>query len=110
MYIGHGGSIVFHSEIQVRYTMQAIAHMLRGSVQSLEVKQAVYDEYQVKANDVLDTTVWGDAGCTSWYKTPSGKIVNNSPWMFKDYWYMTRHLKEDDYESVKAKGSVQARL
>ena len=41
---------------------------------------------------VPSVKVWGDAGCTSWYKTPSGKVVNNSPWKFADYWVGAQHI------------------
>jgi len=95
--IGHGGSIIFHSECQVRYIKQCIVHMLQQGFSSLECKQDVYEAYNKKAEATLDTLVWGDSGCTSWYKTPQGKIVNNSPWKLADYWDMTREVDLADY-------------
>jgi 4-hydroxyacetophenone monooxygenase len=97
--IGHGGSIIFHSECQVRYIKQCIVQMLQASprLASLECRPQVYDDYNKRAIATLDTLVWGDTGCTSWYKTPSGRIVNNSPWRLADYWEMTKEVDMADY-------------
>lgn len=71
----------------------------------MECRQDVYNSYNGKVDQTLDTLVWGDSGCTSWYKTASGKIVNNSPWKFSDYWAMTREVDLADYEIVSGRRS-----
>ena len=69
----------------------------KPQIASLECKQDVYAEYNKKAMATLDTLVWGDNGCTSWYKTPQGRVVNNSPWKLADYWEMTKDVVLSDY-------------
>ena len=107
--LGHGGSVIFHSECQVRYIMQALALLRRrGAGTALGVKQAVCDEYNARAQAQLGKTVWADAGCTSWYKTKDGKITNNSPWTLLDYFSMTRAFREDDYHVTQSSSSSSA--
>ena len=107
--LGHGGSVIFHSECQVRYIMKALALLRqRGAGTALGVKQAVCDEYNARAQAQLGKTVWADAGCTSWYKTKDGKITNNSPWTLLDYFSMTRAFREDDYHITQSSSSSSA--
>jgi 4-hydroxyacetophenone monooxygenase len=106
--IGHGGSIIYHTELQVRYIMQMVGRMLKDGVSTVECKQEVYEAYCEHTDRTLEKLVWADAGCTSWYKTASGKVVNNSPWKFQDYFAMTRDADIDrDYDlSTTAKARL----
>ena len=42
---GHGGSAIHSTEYQVRYTMQAIKHLLTSSVGAIEVDNKVFADY-----------------------------------------------------------------
>ena len=96
--LGHGGSIIFQSECQVRYLMGALqALRSRGSGTSIECKKSVFDAYNKSANAQIDKTVWGDAGCTSWYKTKDGRVVNNTPWTLLKYFALTKAFAPEDF-------------
>jgi hypothetical protein len=47
----------------------------------------------------LDKTVWA-TGCTSWYKTDSGKITNNWSDFTVRYRWRTRKPKLADFETA----------
>jgi hypothetical protein len=43
----------------------------------------------------MATTAWV-AGCTSWYKSASGRVTNNWPSWTVRYWYDTLRLRPSD--------------
>lgn len=96
--LAHGGSIIFHSECQVRYVMSAIKLLLEKDLRSLECKPEVCDEYHQKLTRLLETTVWSCPGVSSWYRNKEGRVVTTSPWLLADYWKWTRELNIADYQ------------
>jgi 4-hydroxyacetophenone monooxygenase len=95
--LAHGGSIIFHTECQVRYIMQCLREMLETGASAMECKAEPFAAY----NELLDAThegmVWAHRGVGSWYKNSSGRVVTNSPFRLVDYRRMTEALKRDDY-------------
>lgn len=95
--LAHGGSIIFHTECQVRYIMQCLREMLETGAAAMECKAEPFAAY----NELLDAThegmVWAHRGVGSWYKNSSGRVVTNSPFRLVDYRRMTEALKRDDY-------------
>lgn len=70
--LGHN-SIIYMIEAQVGYVLQALAQGRPVSVNP-DVQAAYNDKIQAE----LAHTPWAGT-CTSWYKTPEGKILNNWP-------------------------------
>ncbi len=95
--LAHGGSIIFHTECQVRYIMQCLREMLESGADAMECRPEPFAAY----NDLLDAThrdmVWAHRGVGSWYKNKAGRVVTNSPFRLVDYRRMTETLKRDDY-------------
>jgi len=95
--LAHGGSIIFHTECQVRYIMQCLREMLETGADAMECRPEPFAAY----NDLLDAThqgmVWAHRGVGSWYKNKAGRVVTNSPFRLVDYRRMTETLKRDDY-------------
>ena len=50
----------------------------------------------------LAESVW-TAGCSNWYVTESGKVVNNWPGLSSQYDRLTRELDPDDYRMAGAR-------
>jgi 4-hydroxyacetophenone monooxygenase len=94
---GHGGSAILACEFQVRYIMQAIAHLASGDVSSLEVRDDVFWEYNHELDDALSRCIWSHPGMTNWYRNEAGRVVVSSPWTYLDYWNRTRELNLEDY-------------
>ena len=93
--LGHN-SIVFMLECQSDYVMEALSQVKKKGATSIEVKKTAKERFYTTLNYELWKTVW-DGGCTSWYKTDEGKIVNNWSTDTFTYWWRTRDIEEKDY-------------
>lgn len=102
--LAHGGSAVYHSECQVRYTMLALREMLEGSLGSLEVREKPFWDYQEKVDTAHSGMVWAHPGVSSWYKNSKGRVTQNSPFRLVDYRNLTHDFLLADYEVDSAPG------
>jgi 4-hydroxyacetophenone monooxygenase len=95
--LGHGGSIIFHTECQVRYVVRCLRELLERGDAALEVRREVHDEYNERVDALHSNMVWAHAGMNSWYKNSEGRVTTNSPWRLVDYWKMTEEPDLSDY-------------
>ncbi|MGE4608358.1 MAG: NAD(P)/FAD-dependent oxidoreductase [Myxococcota bacterium] len=95
--LAHAGSIIFHSECQVRYIMGCIHALLAGDHAAMECKRDVHDEYNARLQREAAQMVWAHPGMDSWYKNARGRITTTSPWRLVDYWAWTREPELNDY-------------
>jgi len=95
--LAHAGSIIFHSECQVRYVMGCLAALARGGHASMEVRQDVHDAYAARFDARHDTMVWAHPATGSWYKNAAGRVLTTSPWRLVDYWTWTRTPELGDF-------------
>lgn len=99
--LAHGGSLIFHSECQIRYISGCLKALIEGGQRSMEPKQAVHDEYYERIQKELETLVWSSPHVQhSWYKNAHGKIHILSPWRLVDYWRWTREPDLADFNFV----------
>jgi 4-hydroxyacetophenone monooxygenase len=97
--LAHGGSLIFHSECQIRYVMGLIGALVEGGHRSVEVRRDVHDDYNDRLQAELDTMVWSHPSIRhSWYRNESGKIFILSPWRLVDYWSWTARPDVDEFE------------
>jgi 4-hydroxyacetophenone monooxygenase len=95
--IAHGGSIIFHTECQVRYIMQALRYMIERDHKVLEVRSDVHDDYNRMVDEKHQNMVWAHPGVMSWYKNKRNRVTVTSPWKLLDYWKLTRNFNADDF-------------
>ncbi len=96
--LAHGASIIFHSECQMRYTMDAIHEVLRRGGHTIEVRPDVHDEYADRYVAEIGQMVWAHPSVEhSHYKNRDGRIYTLSPWPIETYWHWTRAVDPDDY-------------
>ncbi len=95
--LAHAGSIIFHSECQVRYATACIQALLENGVKAMDVKPEVYDDYTRRLIAELETLVWSHPAADSWYRNRAGRVVTTSPWRLADYWKWTRAPDLNDY-------------
>jgi cation diffusion facilitator CzcD-associated flavoprotein CzcO len=95
--LGHN-SIVFMLERQISYVLQCVQEMAAEGLASLDVRPDVMAAYNRAVQRRMRQTVW-EAGCSSWYKTESGKVTNNWPTFTVEYWLATRHPHFPAFES-----------
>ena len=96
--LAHGGSLIFHSECQIRYISGCLKSLIEGGHASMEPRQEVHDEYYDRTQKELETLVWSSPHVKhSWYKNAHGKIHILSPWRLVDYWRWTREPDLADF-------------
>ena len=95
---GHGGSAVFNSECQVRYTMLALRELIEREAASLDVKEAPFEEYNRLVDAEHAQLVWTHPGVKNWYRNKNGRVVTNSPWRLSHYRNLTAVFDPDDYD------------
>jgi 4-hydroxyacetophenone monooxygenase len=106
--LAHGGSAIFHSECQIRYTMEGIRELIETGARSIECRRAPYEAYNVKVDAALERMVWSHRAMTNWYKNKRGRVVMNSPWRLVDYRNMTEHMDPADYVFENARETAAA--
>jgi 4-hydroxyacetophenone monooxygenase len=95
--LGHGGSIIFHAECQLRYLMSLLEQMVAGGLGMVEIRQDVHDRYNEAVDAEHEAMVWTHPGVAPWYRNSKGRVVSNSPWRLVDYWHMTRRADLEEY-------------
>ncbi len=96
--LAHAGSIIFHSECQVRYLMGCLRAMLERPFSTMDCKQDVHDAYNQRLDETLARMVWSHPGMDSWYKNSKGRVTTTSPWRLLDYWRWTKAPDLADYD------------
>ncbi|MEN8160985.1 MAG: 4-hydroxyacetophenone monooxygenase, partial [Myxococcota bacterium] len=95
--LAHAGSIIFHSECQVRYVMGCVKALIEGDERAMECRREVHDAFNRRLDERLARMVWSHPGMTSWYKNSQGRVTTTSPWRLVDYWRWTREPDLADY-------------
>ena len=96
--LAHGGSLIFHSECQMRYITGCIELLLTTGAAAMEPRREVHDEYYARTQRELEGLVWSQPSVThSWFKNPEGKIHVLSPWRLVDYWNWTKAPDPGDF-------------
>src|SRR5690606_32339745 len=90
-------SIVFMLESQVEYVMQCVEALRKPDVAFMDVKPERQNAYVTSLQQRLENSGW-ETGCTSWYKTASGRNTNNWPGFTFSYRLATRQLNPEAYE------------
>jgi len=96
--LAHGGSLIFHSECQIRYIIGCIDLLLRTGSAAIEPKVDVHEAYFERTQRELDGLVWAQPSIRhSWFKNQQGRIHVLSPWRLVDYWDWTKAPDPDDF-------------
>ena len=93
--LGHN-SIIYMIEAQVGYVLEALAQ-----ARPLAVRPAAQSAYNEQIQAELARTPWAGS-CTSWYKTPEGKILNNWPGSAQAYAEAVGRFDAAAYEPARA--------
>jgi cation diffusion facilitator CzcD-associated flavoprotein CzcO len=93
--LGHN-SIIFMIECQVNYVVRLIRRLFAQDLPFLDVSAEAQSRYNAGIQRDLEKTAWA-AGCSSWYKTASGKVTNNWSGFTVDYWNRTREPRWGDF-------------
>lgn len=104
--LAHGGSVVFHTEAQVRYIAILLSTMINQAIGALECTEEACADYTARADEAHSQLVFSHPGMNNWYKNRAGRVVTVSPWRLVDYWWMTRTPDLDDFVAEPSRGEV----
>jgi len=102
--LGHN-SIVYMLESQFNYIVAAVKTLKQRDLRFLDVRSQIQDVYNRWVQQQIKKTIW-EEGCTSWYKTASGKNTNNWPGFTLVYRHKTRVFDAQNYELVAKSAEV----
>lgn len=94
---GHGGSLVFYLECQMRYVRSLLSHMFRTGATSAECRPEVSDRYNADVDAAHERMIWTAPGFSTYYRNSHGRVVVANPWRVVDWWEMTREADPSDY-------------
>ena len=96
--LASGGSLIFHSECQMRYITQCLDHLIAGGHRFMEPRRDKTDDWVARSQEEMSRMVWSQPSIVhSFYKNAHGEVYSLSPWRLVDYWAWTRQLDPGDF-------------
>jgi 4-hydroxyacetophenone monooxygenase len=96
--LAHGGSLIFHSECQIRYISQCLELLIAGGHRFIEPRADKAEDWHARSQAEMRTLVWSQPSVKhSFYKNAHGEAHILSPWRIVDYWAWTRTLDPNDF-------------
>jgi 4-hydroxyacetophenone monooxygenase len=96
--LAHGGSLIFHSECQMRYITQCLELLIAGGHRSVEPREDKAADWHDRSQAEMRKLVWSQPSIKhSFYKNSFGEVHILSPWRLVDYWAWTREPNPDDF-------------
>jgi 4-hydroxyacetophenone monooxygenase len=96
--LASGGSLIFHSECQMRYISECLDHLIAGGHRFMEPRQDKTDDWVRRSQEEMRKMVWSQPSIAhSFYKNSSGEVYTLSPWRLVDYWTWTRGPDPSDF-------------
>ena len=97
--LGHN-SILAMLECQYGYIPQALRALREGRADALDLRRDTMEHYNLKLQRAFEGTAWAGS-CSSWYKTPDGRITNNWSGSVEEYKRRTARFDPADYEVIR---------
>jgi 4-hydroxyacetophenone monooxygenase len=96
--LASGGSLIFHSECQMRYITQCLELLIEGGHRCLEPRADKTADWLDRTQAEMRKMVWSQPSIKhSFYKNSFGEVYGLSPWRLVDYWAWTREPDPDDF-------------
>ncbi len=97
--LASGGSLIFHSECQMRYITECLEILIAGGHKSMEPTEEKTADWRDRSQAEMRTMVWSQPSIKhSFYKNRFGEVYGLSPWRLVDYWTWTREPDPSDFE------------
>ena len=96
--LAHGGSLIFHSECQMRYITACLAQLIINGHTAMEPREDKAADWHDRSQVEMRKLVWSQPSVKhSFYKNSFGEVHILSPWRLVDYWSWTREPNPDDF-------------
>ncbi|WP_063063480.1 flavin-containing monooxygenase [Nocardia violaceofusca] len=106
---GHGGSLIFYLECQMRYVTSLLAKMFDAGATVAECRPEVNDKYNDDVDAAHQRMIWSHPGFSTYYRNARGRVVVANPWRVVDWWHMTKDADLSDYRlGVRTDQSAEA--
>lgn len=90
-HLAHGGSLIFNSELQMRYIDRCLEHLATTNTRSLEPTDEAATAWHDRTQAEIKKMVWAHPGVKhSYFKNADGEIHTVSPWRLYEYWAAVR--------------------
>ncbi|MGV9674004.1 flavin-containing monooxygenase [Nocardia sp. NPDC003482] len=94
---GHGGSLIFYLECQMRYITSLLAKMFAAGATVAECRPEVNDAYNDAVDAAHERMIWSHPGFSTYYRNSRGRVVVANPWRVVDWWRLTKEADLSDY-------------
>ncbi|MGR6874038.1 flavin-containing monooxygenase [Pseudomonas sp. HK3] len=94
--LGHN-SILYMLESQIRYILKATNTVIKKDINAINMKPGIQSHFNQVIQQKVNNSVWSE-GCTSWYKTDSGKNTVNWPGFTFSYRKMCKQFSLNQYD------------
>lgn len=85
-HLAHGGSLIMHSELQMRYINSCLAHLISRGAASMEPLAEPTAAWHRRTQEKITQTVWAHPAVEhSYFKNDDGEIHTVSPWRLCEY-------------------------
>ncbi len=90
-HLAHGGSLIFNSELQMRYINLCLQHLAETNMHSLEPTAQAATGWHQRTQAEIKKMVWSHPAVKhSYFKNADGEIHTVSPWRLNEYWAAVR--------------------
>jgi 4-hydroxyacetophenone monooxygenase len=90
-HLAHGGSLIFNSELQMRYINSCLAKLAEAGLHSIEPTAEAAADWHRRTQQEIKQMVWAHPKVKhSYFKNADGEIHTVSPWRLNEYWAATR--------------------
>jgi 4-hydroxyacetophenone monooxygenase len=97
-WLASGGSLIFHSECQMRYISECLEMLIEGGHATMEPTVEKTTDWHDRSQAEMAKMVWAHPTIKhSFFKNSFGEIHTLSPWRLVDYWTWTREPDPGDF-------------
>ncbi|MBB3600743.1 4-hydroxyacetophenone monooxygenase [Mycolicibacterium sp. BK556] len=103
-HLAHGGSLIFNSELQMRYINDCLAEVIGNGWNAIEPTAEATEAWHQRHQAEINTMVWAHPSIKhSYFKNPDGEIHTVSPWRLPVYWNAVREPEWSNFVVTKEK-------
>ncbi|OBK26543.1 4-hydroxyacetophenone monooxygenase [Mycobacterium asiaticum] len=97
-HLAHGGSLIFQSELQMRYINSCLQHMAENGIVAMEPTPEATADWHQRTQAEIKQMVWSHPAVKhSYFKNADGEIHTVSPWRLSEYWSAVRAPDWSDF-------------
>jgi 4-hydroxyacetophenone monooxygenase len=86
-HLAHGGSLIFQSELQMRYVNRCLEHLVEADLHCVEPTAEASTAWHRRTQAEIKKMVWSHPAVKhTYFKNPDGEIHTVSPWRLPEYW------------------------